>query len=178
VIVEVVREVPPEVVDVYREAFGASPHYEGEIEVARFAEQALPRHAGRAGFRCAVARDGGAVVGFAYGYTSAPGQWWHDWVAGLLSPAAARDWMNDAFELAELAVRPAAQGRGAGGRLHDAVLAGQPHETAVLSTRDEDTPARRLYRRRGWVPLLEGWRPTPAVPPLLFMGLRLPGQRG
>jgi len=174
VIVEAVSEFPAEVVDVYREAFAESPYYEGEEEVARFAEEALPRHTGRRGFRCVVARDAGLVVGFAYGYVSGPGQWWHDWVAGLLGPALAEEWMTDAFELVELAVRPAAQRQGAGGRLHDAVLADRPHRTAILSTRDEDTPARRLYRRRGWLPLREGWRPTPGVPPLVFMGLRLP----
>jgi ribosomal protein S18 acetylase RimI-like enzyme len=172
-VIELSPELPIEVADVYREAFGASPYFEGEREVARFAEEALPRHAAREGFRCAVAREEGVVVGFAYGYTTAPGQWWHDWVTSLLGPALAEEWMTDAFELVELAVRPAAQGRGTGGRLHDVVLAARPHRTALLSTRDEDTPARRLYRRRGWVPLREGWRPSPDGPPLVFMGLRL-----
>jgi ribosomal protein S18 acetylase RimI-like enzyme len=176
--IELTPEVQAEVVDVYREAFGESPYFEGEAEVARFAREALPRHAVHAGFRCVVARDGGAVVGFAYGYTSAAGQWWHDWVAAQLDPAVAAEWMTDAFELVELAVRPAAQRQGAGGRLHDAVLSGLPHRTALLSTRDEDTPARRLYRRRGWVPLRESVRPAPDGPPVLFMGLRLPARTG
>jgi len=171
--IELAREVPAEVVDVYREAFGASPYFEGEAEVTRFAGEVLPRHRVRDGFRCVVASEDDAVVGFAYGYTSAPGQWWHDWVAGLVGPALAAEWMSDAFDLVELAVRPAAQGRGHGGRLHDAVLAGLPHRTALLSTRDEDIPARRLYRSRGWVPLREGWCPSPNQPPLAFMGLRL-----
>jgi ribosomal protein S18 acetylase RimI-like enzyme len=175
-VIEVSREVPAEIVDVYREAFGASPYFEGEREVARFAEEALPGHARRDGFRCVVAREDGLVVGFAYGYTSAPGQWWHDWVRSLLDAAQVEVWMSDAFELVELAVRPAAQGRGHGARLHDAVLADRPHRTALLTTRDEDTPARRLYRRRGWVPLREGWRPSARQPPLVFMGLRLPLQ--
>jgi hypothetical protein len=33
--VELSQELPVEVVDVYREAFGAGPYYEGEAEVAR-----------------------------------------------------------------------------------------------------------------------------------------------
>lgn len=174
--IELDAEVRAEIVEVYRAAFGESPYFEGEAEVARFAQEALPRHAVHAGFRCVVARDEGAVVGFAYGYTSAAGQWWHDWVLAQLDPSVAAEWMTDAFELVELAVRPAAQGRGTGGRLHDAVLAGLPHRTALLSTRDEDTPARRLYRRRGWVPLREAARPAPDGPPVLFMGLRLPAR--
>jgi len=173
-VIELGSVVPAGVVDVYREAFGESPYFEGETEVSRFADEVLPRHAVREGFRCVVARDGGGVVGFAYGYTSAAGQWWHDWVASLLDAAAVDEWMADAFELVELAVRPAVQGTGIGGRLHDAVLMGLAHRTALLSTVDDDTPARRLYRRRGWVPLRAGLRPSPAGPPVLFMGLRLP----
>jgi GNAT superfamily N-acetyltransferase len=177
-VIDLSPEVRAEIVDVYREAFGASPYFEGEAEVARFAQQALPRHVAHAGFRCVVARDEGSVVGFAYGYTSAAGQWWHDWVVAQLDPPVAMEWTTDAFVLVELAVRPAAQGHGTGGRLHDAVLAGLPHRTALLSTRDEDTPARRLYRRRGWVPLREAVRPAPNGPPVLFMGLRLPSRSG
>ena len=176
--IELDPQIRAEIVDVYREAFGESPYFEGDAEVARFAEQALPRHEAHAGFRCVIAREEGAVVGFAYGYTGAPGQWWHDWVVAQLDPAVAAAWASDAFELVELAVRPAAQGRGTGGRLHDAVLAGLPHRTAMLSTRDEDTPARRLYRRRGWVPLREALRPAPDGPPVLLMGLRLPARAG
>jgi ribosomal protein S18 acetylase RimI-like enzyme len=176
--IELAPEVQAEIVDVYREAFGESPYFEGETEVARFAREALPRHAVHAGFRCVVARDEGALVGFAYGYTTAAGQWWHDWVVAQLDPPAAAEWATDAFELVELAVRPAVQGRGIGGRLHDAVLAGLPHRTALLSTRDEDTPARRLYRRRGWVLLREAVRPARDGPPVLFMGLRLPARAG
>jgi len=171
--IELDPEIRAEIVEVYREAFGASPYYQGEAEVARFAREALPIHAAHKGFRCVVARDEGAVVGFAYGYTSAAGQWWHDWVAAQLDPAVSAEWMTDAFELVELAVLPAAQGRGTGGRLHDAVLAGLPHRTALLSTRDEDTPARRLYLKRGWVPLRESARHAPDGPPVLLMGLRL-----
>jgi ribosomal protein S18 acetylase RimI-like enzyme len=179
--VEIVRLGPEdldgvagEVVDVYREAFGASPYFAGEAEVARFGAETLPRHMGRRDFRMVVAREEGAVVGFAYGYTGEPGQWWHDWVLAQLRPAVAAEWANEAFEVVELAVRPPAQGRGTGGRLLDALLAGLSNRTALLSTRDADTPARHLYRRRGWVALRDGLSSGPAGPKVLLMGLRLP----
>lgn len=40
-----------------------------------------------------VARDShtASIVGFAYGYTSAPGQWWHDIVAAALEPQIAKE---------------------------------------------------------------------------------------
>jgi ribosomal protein S18 acetylase RimI-like enzyme len=155
-----VAAVRDELVAVYRAAFAPPLHHVSDEDAARFGGEILPRHAGRAGFRCRVAREapGGPVVGFAYGYTSAPGQWWHDLVARALGADLAERWLGGAFEFVELAVAPAAQGRGLGGRLHDALLAGLPHRTAVLSTRDAETPAVRLYRGRGWTPLLTGYR--------------------
>lgn len=170
-------EVPAaDVVAVYTEAFGAAPYFEGEEEVRRFADDALPCHLERRDFRLALARsaEDGVVVGFAYGYTGEHGQWWHDWAQTRLTPAEAAEWVDGAFEMVELAVRPAAQRRGAGGRLHDALLAGLPNRTALLSTRDSDTPARRLYTRRGWVTLREKLQAGPGRPGVLLMGLRLP----
>src|SRR5690242_16300233 len=73
----------PELLDVYRDAFAGWPHYEGEDAVPIFADS-LDRHAQREGFRSAVARHGGRVVGFAYRYTGGPGQWWYDVVAPVM----------------------------------------------------------------------------------------------
>lgn len=113
---------------------------------------AIATHSARAAFRFLAARDGatGRLLGFVYGYTSAPGQWYHDTVRGALGPALAAHWLTDTFEFTEFAVLPEAQGRGIGGRLHDLLLADLPHRTAILSTYEGDTAAARLYRRRGW----------------------------
>ncbi len=48
------------------------------------------RHAARAGFRLARARDGDRLVGFAYGYTGDRGQWWTDQAARVLPPRRPR----------------------------------------------------------------------------------------
>ena len=120
-----------------------------------------------------VVREAGEVCGFACGYRGQAGQWWHDWVVSELGPAAAAEWADGAFEFVDLAVLPRAQGRGLGGRPHDALLAGLAHRTALLSTWDADTPARALYRRRGWATLRAVARPD-GRPPVLLMGLRLP----
>jgi GNAT superfamily N-acetyltransferase len=158
------------IVRVYAAAFGEPPYLEGPEGVAHFAET-LPRHAARAGFRCCVARaEGGpALLGFGYGYTSAPGQWWYDAVAPALPPDERAYWLANTFEVVELAVLPAMQGQGIGGRLLDALLTGLPQRTAVLSTKP-GAPAYGFYRRRGWVPLLEKYVFPGGAIPIAILG--------
>lgn len=115
----------------------------------------LERHTARNGFRCRVAFERGTPLGFSYGYTGAPGQWWTDLVAAALEEAARERWIGGHFELVELHVHPNAQGRGIGGRLHDAILEDLPHRTALLSTQRGPTAAYALYRKRGWETLVE-----------------------
>lgn len=70
------------------------------------------RHTSNAGFACRVAEDGdGKLVGFGYGYTTVPGQWWHDLVRRAMSPED-QGWLGNAFELSEMHVLPASQGAG------------------------------------------------------------------
>ncbi|HLN78470.1 MAG TPA: GNAT family N-acetyltransferase [Nocardioidaceae bacterium] len=135
---------------VYRAAFGAPGYDEGEEEVRRFLEEQLPRHIERDGFRLAQATADGVVVGFAYGYTGQRGQWWTDRVATLAPAEVVEEWLGGHFELVELAVDPVVQRGGVGARLHDELLAGLPHERALLSTYRDDRAAPRLYRRLGW----------------------------
>jgi ribosomal protein S18 acetylase RimI-like enzyme len=46
---------------------------------------------------------------------------------------------------------PAHRGSGLGGALLSALTAGLPHDRLVLMTSaDDDDPARRLYKRFGW----------------------------
>lgn len=61
------------------------------------------------------------LVGIAYGYPGAPGQWWQQQVVlGLqrsgFPPQAIDRLMNSYFELTELHIHPRAQGRGLGRR--------------------------------------------------------------
>lgn len=159
---------------VYRVAFAEPPYFRQAGEVAEFA-RSLPLHTQRPDFRSVVALDvdTGKVIGFAYGYRPLPGQWWHDNVARGLGNAMAADWLPDAFQVAEIAVMPAHQGKGTGGSLHDQLLAGVSRTRAVLSTMDAETVAHNLYRRRGWQVLLKGFQ-FPGVSRLYqIMGLAL-----
>ena len=161
-------------VDVYREAFSGPPYNRQEREVIEFA-RALPLHTQRPGFRSVAAISGdGEVAGFAYGYYSLPGQWWHDNVSAALGRERSREWLGDAFQLTELAVRPECQGQRLGSGLHDLLLSGAPNERAVLSTLDSPTRAWDLYQKRGWEQLLAGFH-FPGVPrPYAIFGRMLP----
>jgi ribosomal protein S18 acetylase RimI-like enzyme len=149
-------ELVDELTTVYRHAFGAPGYEETERDVERFRDEQLPTHACREGFRCAVAFEEDRCVGFAYGYTGRRGQWWSDEVASRAPAEVVEEWLDGHFELVELAVDPAAQRRGHGAALHDALIRGIPNARALLTTYRDDRPAPRLYRRLGWELLVDG----------------------
>jgi ribosomal protein S18 acetylase RimI-like enzyme len=145
-------------------------------------EAIMDRHAASPGFRCLTAVDDGAVAGFCYGFHGESGQWWHDMVASALGSRAgagagsaeAAAWLEDSFEVAELHVLPAHQGVGIGRTLLLSVTDERDERTAVLSTADAQTRARRLYRSLGFTDLLTGFRFSGAEPPYAVMGALLP----
>lgn len=120
-------------------------------DLGTWRDQVWDRHSARTGFRLALAREGGALVGFAYGYTGEPGQWWTDRAAAALHPEVASDWLGGHFEVVSLGVAETARSRGVGRRLLTALTDGLSHSRWVLmTTSDADDPARRLYRSTGW----------------------------
>lgn len=102
------------------------------------------------------------LLGVAYGYPGAPGQWWQQQVVqglergGLPSQEIAR-LMNSYFELTELHIHPRAQGHGLGEALARRLLAGRPEDNVLLSTPEtngEPNRAWRLYRRLGFMDII------------------------
>ena len=145
-------------------------------------EAILERHATYPRFRALAAISEDKLAGFCYGFHGAPGQWWHDMVAAALSglgrSAGPSVWLADSIEVAELHVMPSYQGRGVGRELLYGVTAGRPERTAVLSTQDAESRARRLYRRAGFTDLLTGYRFSGGEPPYAVMGAELPLRDG
>ena len=137
------------------EIYGAAMQRASDLVAQR--RDIMAGHVDRPGFVAAVACENDDLVGFGYGYHGRPGEWWHDVVAAALGREAARVWLSDAFELAELHVHPAHQGAGVGRQLLDTVLGAAGGRTVVLSTHDRETIARSLYRSVGFVDLLRNF---------------------
>lgn len=137
-------------------------------------ESILERHAANPGFRAFAAYAAGELAGFTYGFHGAPGQWWHDIVAAALAMGTGGPWLGDSFEVAELHVLPGRQGDGIGRSLLLRLLSGRPERTALLSTADTESRARRLYRGLGFTDLLTGFRFSGMEPPYAVMGATLP----
>jgi ribosomal protein S18 acetylase RimI-like enzyme len=140
----------------------------------------MRRHASYPAFRAMQVRAGSEaeVAGFAYGFHGQRGQWWYDavWNSLVRTIGAAKtaDWLTDCLEVAEVHVRKQHQRHGIGTEMLTALTDGRPERTAVLSTPDRDTTARRLYRRMGFTELLTGYSFPGGSPPYIVMGAELP----
>jgi GNAT superfamily N-acetyltransferase len=132
--------------------------------------------------RTQTGRDRLTVIGFAYGFHGTSGQWWHDLVRSALAAAGGRElaqtWLGDSFEVAEVHVHPGYQGRGVGRAMVPALIHPRLERTALLSTQDTDSRARRLYRGLGFSDLLAGYRFPGTDPPYAVMGAALPLRPG
>jgi GNAT superfamily N-acetyltransferase len=158
-----------DLLDVYAEAMEVS------ASSARARRPIVTAHLDRAGLRAVAAvTDDGQLVGVAYGYLGAPGQWWHDQVRAALPDELASSWLAGAFEVCELHVRPSEQGHGLGRSLLEQLLTGPPAPTAVLTTPDRETRARGFYRTAGWVDLVRGLMFPGDPRAFAVLGKRLP----
>lgn len=110
----------------------------------------LPGHAALDGFVAVIARSGGDPVGLAYGYRGVRGRWWSTQIERALGRGQRREWLQDWFEVVEIAVRPDHQGRGVGSRVHDRLLAEAGWPRALLTARADDPAVCAFYERRGW----------------------------
>ena len=157
---------------IYRQAFSPAPYAKSELEISIFT-RSFPGHVQRADFRMVLAEQSGEIIGFAYGYTTAADHYWNEFVRGYLLQVETDAWLSYAFQLVEIALIPAHQGQGIGGSLYDRLMEGLPHHTAVLTTMCADTNAYNLYKRRGWITLVEEQHPPGMNRAYRTMGLKL-----
>jgi ribosomal protein S18 acetylase RimI-like enzyme len=147
----------------------------------------MEQHTSNSGFRALAVRAApglrrsrapGRIIGFSYGFTGADGQWWHDVVFSALTAKAgealAADWLDDSLEVAEVHVHPDFQHQGIGKSLVLGLTEGRRERTAVLSTPDRDSTARRLYRGLSFADLLTDYTFPGADLPYAVMGAVLP----
>ncbi len=130
----------------------------------------IKRHTGYKGFRGYVSVADGEVIGYAYGYTSLSGQYYHELLNDHLSSDGSNDWLSNCFEFVELAVHPSYRKHGIGARLHDQLLNDLPFERAVLTTQSNNWPAISLYRSKGWIIVSDSFLPydDPEQPFIIF----------
>ncbi|HWV23482.1 MAG TPA: GNAT family N-acetyltransferase [Thermomicrobiales bacterium] len=166
------RDVAGAVARIYRDAYD----YPVDDTMA-FLNGAFARHATWPGFLLLIATVAGVPAGFVYGYESRAGQWWHDTIAPAMRAAEAETWLDDAFELAEIAVDPAVQGRGIGTSLITAFLETAPAKPVLLSTDAgaSSHAASALYRRFGFVDILPDFRYPGFDDRAIIMGRLVPG---
>jgi GNAT superfamily N-acetyltransferase len=162
------------IVAVFASVFQEPPWLESAADTARFASD-LPWYESRTGARWVVAEvPGGPLVGFAFGFMGELSPEVHHALTAVHGALGAEQWLGDAFQFVELAVLPSHRGQGIGGRLHDALLAEVDAATAILFTDEGASDALRLYRARGWVPLLDQYASAVSGRSTLVMGLRMP----
>lgn len=122
------------------------------------------------------------LVGIAYGYTGRADQWWNRQLrAGLAGRGYPHDQVaaiaSNYFELTELHVHPAAQGRGLGQALLAGLLDERPEGQVLLSTPEvqgENNRAWSLYRRLGFSDVLRHFTFAGDPRPFAFLGRPLP----
>ena len=130
------------------------------------AEQ-LERHMSCRDFAGFTARDGqsGQVLGFIYGYTNSPGEWWNDRVAQAMNAGQVKQILQHSYCLTELGVIPEARRQGIADALVDALVTAQPHPCVLLSTRSDNRAGKAFYHATGWRTLLPamsfGWNYPP-----------------
>ena len=154
----------PRIAEFYAAVWGRRD--DGDLERFR-------RHASYVGCFGYMIEDGNGIAGFAYGYRSAPGQYFNGMVKGFLDAAAYDEWMTDCFEIPELAVRADVRRRGYGTALIARLLGETDAKTAVLSTQQDNKPARGLYERTGWIVIHEPYYPFGPDQPYVLLGKRL-----
>lgn len=122
------------------------------------------------------------LLGVAYGYPGAPGQWWQQQVVlglqrGGLPPQEIARLMTNYFELTELHIHPRAQGHGLGEALARRLLAGRAERNVLLSTPETNgAPNRawRLYRRLGFTDVIRRYHFAGDPRAFAILGRELP----
>jgi GNAT superfamily N-acetyltransferase len=163
---EVTRRAP-EFIDIYREVYAEPPYHEGDNHVAAYASRFAEESNGP-GFTLVAAEASRELVGYAYGLTLAPHEWWTD---ADHEPAQVHG--RAKFAVMEFAVRKAHRGRGIGTALMTALLADRPEPFATLCA-NPAAPARRIYHRWGWRPVALARPPDIPTMDVLLLHLRQP----
>lgn len=149
----------PLLVDIYLEAMEYCPQIrEDRVAVWR-------REVRHPGFAAVIAEQGGAIIGVAYGFLGNPDTWWDRQLRRGCAEQGEmneRQWdiLRNYFELAEIHVRPSAQGQGIGRVLLTELMKLTWAKYALLSTPEVEGEANLafgLYRSLGFWDVLRDY---------------------
>ncbi|MEN2767856.1 GNAT family N-acetyltransferase [Ornithinibacillus xuwenensis] len=135
--------------------------------------QRIKRHFTYPGFIGILASQGAEVMGFVYGYASVKGQYYHELLCQQLSVSEQRLWLEDCFELVELAVHPSIRRQRLGQRLVQSLMEQVTCQTAILTTQKNNIPALGLYKQLNWEVVKDDFFPTQQQEAYLIMGKEL-----
>jgi ribosomal protein S18 acetylase RimI-like enzyme len=102
------------------------------------------------GFALAEARNGGYLVGYAFGMPLRPSTSWWRQLTAPLPEAVTAEHPGRTFALAGLAVRASWRRQGIGRDLHDLILGSRPEERATAVVSPAAAPAQHAFRNWGW----------------------------
>ncbi|MFE0763666.1 GNAT family N-acetyltransferase [Streptomyces smyrnaeus] len=148
----------------YEEVYAEPPYNEGPRDIAEFIEH-YRVHAGRAGFRIVLAREGSEVVGFTYGFLLPADTGWWASIDQPLPEDFVREDGHRTWVVIELAVRKPWRRRGVATGLHGKLLEGLDVERVTLTMRPEPeaAPAQAAYANWGYrkVGIAHPWDEAP-----------------
>lgn len=142
-------EIGEEIAGLYRRCYADPPWSETPAQLAGYPGK-LAASTRRPGFAAWIVRDRGRLAGICYGWPTPSDLCGNRIYATLIRVAGAEGaavLTRGAFEVAELFVHPARQGRGLGRMLLTRAVAGR--DAAWLITHP-GAPAAHLYQRLGW----------------------------
>lgn len=154
-----------EFAELYREVYAEPPYHEGEEHVAAFLERFADESRGL-GFSLVVAETDGELLGYAYGLSFEPDQWWDD-----ADPQPAEVRSHPKFAIMEFVVRKQHRGQGIGRALMSALLTDRTEPFATLCA-NPAAPARQIYRHWGWRHVGRAHPPDIATMDILIRSLR------
>ncbi|UFU00303.1 GNAT family N-acetyltransferase [Radiobacillus kanasensis] len=138
-----------------------------------FIRERILRHSNYEGYKGFILSEGEEPVGFAYGYTSQKGQYYNELLREALAESEQQNWLDDCFEVVELAVRPSQRNRGYGRQIMMELLKESNHKTAILTTQVDNLTARRLYEKMDWQVVKEPFYPSDTENSYVILGKKL-----
>lgn len=137
-------------------------------------KERILKHSSYEGFRgFVILTEEDRAIGFSYGYTSLPGQFYHELLAKEFTSEEYQEWLQDCFEFVELAVHPLYRKQGLGKMLITKLVEGVDNSTTILTTQINNNSARSLYESLQWKILKEPFYPGNSKQPYVIMGKKL-----